>query len=229
MAKSATATEPKRAAKPEEPRELAQIEHMNATLAEAYDQLGYFAKIKIQKATLIRMANLEGMPLSGIDVIQTQQGPKIYINQEGREKYGIVKSGAETEQLKMEIRNKMQQWVDEKTRKPVVSNVYDGNDLFFGPNAKNTPDLYVGFHIGYRASWQSALGAVPEEMIEDNLKKWSGSHLFDPVLIPGVLFCNKKITKKNPSIYDLTPTIVKLIGYDEKKLKQCDFDGLPLF
>lgn len=153
----------------------------------------------------------------------------IYINQEGREKYGIVKSGAETEQLKMEIRNKMQQWVDEKTRKPVVSNVYDGNDLFFGPNAKNTPDLYVGFHIGYRASWQSALGAVPEEMIEDNLKKWSGSHLFDPVLIPGVLFCDKKITKKNPSIYDLTPTIVKLIGYDEKKLKQCDFDGLPLF
>jgi predicted AlkP superfamily phosphohydrolase/phosphomutase len=153
----------------------------------------------------------------------------LYINQEGREKNGIVKKGEETEKLKREISEKLTQWIDEKYQQPVINKVHDGSDLFFGKQAGNTPDLYVGFNIGYRASWQSALGAVPEETIEDNLKKWSGSHLFDPVLVPGVLFCSEKITKRNPSLYDLTPTIVKIIGFDEKRLKECDFDGLPLF
>jgi predicted AlkP superfamily phosphohydrolase/phosphomutase len=153
----------------------------------------------------------------------------VYINQKGREKYGIVESGEETERLKAEIREAMAKWVDDGNQSPVVSKIYDGEDIFRGPYEENTPDLYVGFQIGYRSSWQSALGAVPEQTIENNLKKWSGSHLFDPVLIPGVLFCSEGITKKNPSIYDLTPTIVKLIGFDEKQIEKCEFDGLPLF
>jgi predicted AlkP superfamily phosphohydrolase/phosphomutase len=153
----------------------------------------------------------------------------VYINQKGREKYGIVEKGAETEALKAEIQNSMMNWIDDKNESSVISKLYDGNEIFRGPYADSTPDLYVGFHIGYRASWQSALGAVPEETIEDNLKKWSGSHLFDPKLVPGVLFCNEEVIKKDPSIYDLTPTIVKLIGYNEKQLLKCDFDGLPLF
>ncbi len=57
---------------------------------------------------------------------------------------------------------------------------------------------------------------------------WSGSHLFDPNIIPGVLFSNKKLAKENPSIYDVAPTILKIIGYDEDGLKECNFDGEPL-
>lgn len=94
MAKPASATpdkDPKRKPPAEPSGDLIQIEAMNNTLAEAYEQLGYFKTIAIQKATLVKMANMEGMPLSGIDVIKTQQGPKIYINQEGakynRDKY----------------------------------------------------------------------------------------------------------------------------------------------
>ena len=92
-----------------------------------------------------------------------------------------------------------------------------------------TPDLYVGFNVGYRASWQTALGACPKELIEDNLRKWSGSHLFDPDLIPGIIFSNRTITKKQPSIYDVTPTILQIAGFDEEKRKEFDLDGTPLF
>jgi len=152
----------------------------------------------------------------------------IYINQQGRERDGIVSPGRETKVLKEGIAQKLKQWVDEKHRKPIVSEVYAREDIFWGEYASQTPDLYVGFNIGYRASWQTALGAVPKELIEDNLKKWSGSHLFDPNLIPGIIFLNKKITKENPSIYDITPTIMKIIGYDEEKLKEFNFDGRPL-
>ncbi|MCM8779788.1 MAG: alkaline phosphatase family protein [Candidatus Omnitrophica bacterium] len=153
----------------------------------------------------------------------------IYINQAGREKNGIVKPGEETEAIKKEIMEKLRTWRDEKHNSPVVNSVYRREDIFWGQNSDKTPDLYVGFNKGYRASWQTALGAVPADLLEDNLKKWSGDHLFDPLLIPGVIFSNKKITKKNPAIYDIAPTILKLIGFTEEEIKKIDFDGQVLF
>ena len=153
----------------------------------------------------------------------------VYINQEGREKEGVVKKGDEKELLKEEISRKLKDWIDEKHNKPVVSEVYSGEKIFSGKYQDRAPDLYIGFNIGYRASWQTALGAVPGEVIEDNIKKWSGSHLFDPALVPGIILSNKKISKKDPSIYDITPTILKQIGYDNESLLKLDFDGAPLF
>lgn len=153
----------------------------------------------------------------------------IYINQEGRERNGIVKPDRETGLLKEEISQKLRHWYDEKYNKPVINKVYRQEEIFQGKHADEAPDLYVGFNIGYRASWQTALGAVPKGLIEDNLKKWSGDHLFDAALIPGVIFSNKEITKENPSIYDIAPTILERIGYNEGKLKKCDFDGSALF
>lgn len=153
----------------------------------------------------------------------------IYINQKGRERDGTVDPGRETEQLKKEISGKLSDWRDEKYGGAVITTVYSREDIFWGNETNNTPDLYVGFSPGYRASWQTALGAVPEKLIEDNLKKWSGSHLFDPELIPGVIFTNRPILREAPSIYDIAPTILKAVGYDDAALKECDLDGKPLF
>ncbi|MBU1913481.1 MAG: alkaline phosphatase family protein [Candidatus Omnitrophica bacterium] len=153
----------------------------------------------------------------------------IYINQEGRERYGIVKPGQETGLLKKELAEKLKEWHDDKYNKKVINNVYTREGIFRGPYTKNAPDLYIGFNIGYRASWQTALGAVPENTMEDNLKKWSGDHLFDPELIPGIIMSNKKIIKKSPSIYDIVPTLLKAMGFSEKELKAADLDGEILF
>jgi len=153
----------------------------------------------------------------------------IYINQQNREGKGIVSPGEQTQQLKDEISEKLQKWVDDKYNEPVIRKVYRKEDIFWGDKAQNAPDLYVGFNKGYRASWQTAMGGVPKDLMEDNLKKWSGDHLIDPALVPGVVFCNRKITKENPSIYDIVPTILKTIGFDEAKLKEGNFDGKPLF
>jgi len=153
----------------------------------------------------------------------------IYINQRNREREGIVNPGKETEDLKKRLLHDLLKWHDKKDDKALINNVYLKNDIFWGDSAHNAPDIYIGFNIGYRASWQTALGGVPEELIEDNLKKWSGSHLFDPVLVPGIIFSNTKFTKQNPSIYDIAPTILKITGYDDEMLKKCDFDGESLF
>ena len=57
-------------------------------------------------------------------------------------------------------------------------------------------------------------------LIEDNKKKWSGDHLIDPELVPGVIFVNKKIDLQRPSILDITPTILSLFGVTVPKEMQ---------
>lgn len=153
----------------------------------------------------------------------------IYINQEGREAEGMVEPGRETEFLKKEIAEKLLQWTDEKYDSPVVSGVYRREEIFRGDYESSTPDLCIGFNIGYRASWQSALGGAPQALIEDNLKKWSGTHLVDPKHIPGVLFCSRRGMRQDASIYDVVPTVLREIGYDDERLDACDLDGRPLF
>lgn len=153
----------------------------------------------------------------------------VYLNLKGREKEGIVTPGQEAELLEQEIIQKLKKWRDEKYGKPIVENVYLRKNFAFGKYQNEAPDLYLGFNIGYRASWQTALGAVPKDLIEDNLKKWSGDHLFDPKLVPGVIFSNFKFTRENPSVYDLTPTILKILGFKEEKFQKFNFDGRALF
>lgn len=150
----------------------------------------------------------------------------IYLNIEGREGKGIVKPG-EAGQLAEEIIEKLKTWKDGKNR--VIRNVYRGKDIFKGEFAADAPDLYAGFESGYRASWQSAMGAAPAALVEDNLKKWSGSHLLDPELVPGILLMNREMTGKSPSIVDMAPTILKLTGSTDADLKKLSFDGKPLF
>jgi len=152
----------------------------------------------------------------------------IYLNQQGREGQGIVKP-REAQALKDEIAKKLSDWIDEKDNQRVIHKVYQREDIFWGNHAKEMPDLYIGFNIGYEASWQTALGGVSKELIEENLKKWSGSHLFDPDLVPGVFLSNRKVTKNNPSLYDVAPTILKVIGYSDKELKAFGMDGEALF
>jgi predicted AlkP superfamily phosphohydrolase/phosphomutase len=152
----------------------------------------------------------------------------IYLNQAGREKYGIVTQGEESAALKRELAQKLTQWRDQRDDKSVIRAVYRNEELFHGPYAAEAPDLYIGFQRGYRASWQTALGAVPESLLEDNAKQWAGDHLFDPSLVPGVLFVNKRITKAHPSLYDIAPTLLRLAGYTRDEIKKIGLEGDPL-
>jgi predicted AlkP superfamily phosphohydrolase/phosphomutase len=154
----------------------------------------------------------------------------IYINQKGRERDGGVAPGGETDHLKSEIIAKMSEWVDGRTKDRVVHKVYRREEIFSGDHVDDAPDLFIGFNIGFQSSWQTALGEVPNVLLEANPKKyWSGTHLFDPAFVPGIVLTNKKITKSNPTLYDMTPTILKLIGYTDAEIKKLDFDGSPLF
>ncbi len=131
----------------------------------------------------------------------------LYLNLAGREKMGIVEP-EEAESLKLELIRELEGVVDPENEKKMVNKVYRGDQEYSGPYAKNAPDLVVGYTRGYRGSWQTALGAAPATLVEDNLKAWSGDHCIDPVLVPGVLFSNKKISHNDPALIDIATTVL---------------------
>jgi hypothetical protein len=101
---------------------------------------------------------------------------------------------------------------DPKLDRRAVRRVLTRAQLYRGPFADESPDLVVDFADGYRVSWGTALGGVPAGQFEDNLKKWSGDHLMDPSLVPGVLFMNRAFHGVTPSLLDMAPTILSALG-----------------
>ena len=140
----------------------------------------------------------------------------IYLNKKNREAQGIVSDADEAEVLDSIVKG-LKKWRFLEGEDLVVRNVYPKEEVFQGRFSQDAPDLLVGFNSGFRASWQTALGAVPLELSENNKKKWSGEHLIDPELVPGVLFINKKVSLSDPSIVDIASTILHLFDIPNPK------------
>jgi predicted AlkP superfamily phosphohydrolase/phosphomutase len=136
----------------------------------------------------------------------------LYLNLKGRESEGIVEPGSEAESLKNDLRCKLDGLVDPASGRVGITGVFDCDAVYAGPYVDNAPDLIVGYGDGFRASWDSVMGKVTNQIFEDNLKAWSGDHCIDPRLVPGVLFCNHEISDEKPAIVDVAPTILKLFG-----------------
>ncbi|MFB0566797.1 MAG: alkaline phosphatase family protein [Candidatus Aminicenantaceae bacterium] len=149
----------------------------------------------------------------------------LYINQEGREREGIVKPGGEKEALVREIIQKLEKAKDPKTGEAVILKAYAAKDIYKGRYVEQAPDIIVGYNRGYRASWSTPLGRIPLNVIEDNTEKWSGDHCMDSSVIPGILFINRKVKAEYPALYDLTPTILSIFGIEQPK----EMIGKPVF
>lgn len=146
----------------------------------------------------------------------------LYLNVKGRERQGIVEPG-EADALKNELRTSLNGLADPASGRIGITGVFDCDAVYAGPYVDNAPDLIVGYGDGFRASWDSVMGKVTEKIFEDNLKAWSGDHCIDPRLVPGVLFCNRKIADEKPAIVDVAPTILRLFGLG----LPAHFDGKP--
>ena len=136
-------------------------------------------------------------------------GGEIYINRKGREEFGIVEEN-EVDSLVAEIKKKLEYLVDPLTGEKIVRRVYLGKKIYKGEEENKSPEIIVGFRAGYRASWESALGGVRERVFEDNLKPWSGDHIFDPREVPGIFFTNIKIKEREVHMENIMPTILKI-------------------
>ena len=140
----------------------------------------------------------------------------LYLNLKERELQGVVEPW-EKKKLLDEISEKLLKVRDPENGEQVVSKVYRASEIYEGSYVKEAPDLVVGYNRGYRASWETVLGSFPKEILRDNLVKWSGDHLMEAELVPGILLSNKKIASENPALYDMAPTILAVFGIPKQK------------
>jgi predicted AlkP superfamily phosphohydrolase/phosphomutase len=138
----------------------------------------------------------------------------MFLNMKGREQFGCVAPGAEAAAVKREIIAKLNGLRDEDAGAVGIREVFDTSALYSGPYLENAPDLLIGYNAGYRISWDSATGVVSGPVFEDNVKPWSGDHCIDPRLVPGVLFCNRRIDADDPALIDIAPTALTLFGIE---------------
>jgi len=151
---------------------------------------------------------------------------QIYINLAGREKHGLVRPGADYERVVREICDGLSNLVDRETGERVVIGAYPRADIYQGPFFDQAPDIQLGFSRGYRVSWQTTLGGIPEDVIQVNNKKWSSDHCsYDPSITQGIILSNRKIAKRKPSIVDIAPTVLKTFDIPIPN----DYDGVYLW
>ena len=134
----------------------------------------------------------------------------MYVNLAGREKKGIV-AEKERRRLLDEIGEKLLGVRDENGSQ-VIKSVHQVDDLYPGADHAVAPDMIVGYNEGYRASWETVLGQMPDDLLVDNLDRWSGTHLIAADLVPGVFLSNRKVTSDRPTIRDIAPTILREFG-----------------
>ncbi|MCK4773875.1 MAG: alkaline phosphatase family protein, partial [Candidatus Krumholzibacteria bacterium] len=136
----------------------------------------------------------------------------IYVNLRGREAQGVVKPGEEYDDLLDDISAKLVAYRDPVSGDQVVKQVYKGSEIYHGELAKDGPDLVIGYDSGYRASDRTAIGQLSETVITPNMDKWSGDHCMALDVVPGILVTNLPVTLDNPTLIDLSATILALYG-----------------
>ena len=131
----------------------------------------------------------------------------LYLNIAGREQHGVL-GPADIPAVIARLTREMTEFRDPANGRQVIESAP-------ATGARMGPDIIVGYGRGYRASWETALGAAPPAILEDNTDVWIGDHCINAQDVPGVLFSNRLIRAQTPSLKDVTVTILKLFGVPE--------------
>jgi predicted AlkP superfamily phosphohydrolase/phosphomutase len=136
----------------------------------------------------------------------------LYLNLKGREQDGSVSAGDESEGLIRRLRQELLRFRDPDNGRLVVQSVYRPAEIYKGGELRFAPELIVGYAPGYRSSWQTALGGVPDLTMEDNTQAWIADHCIASEAVPGAFLSNRKIRLPDPMLWDVTTTILHEFG-----------------
>jgi predicted AlkP superfamily phosphohydrolase/phosphomutase len=140
----------------------------------------------------------------------------LYLNLKGREPYGTIAPGAEQSALLDQIARGLVAVRDYDGRQ-VIRDVYRADQIYHGNETTLAPDLIVGYARGFRASWETMLGDLTDDVLLKNENAWSADHCAAAAEVPGVLFCNRAIRPPStrddgPALIDIAPSILAEFG-----------------
>jgi predicted AlkP superfamily phosphohydrolase/phosphomutase len=135
----------------------------------------------------------------------------LYLNLAGREARGSV-APEQAQALRAELAAALEAERDPRDGRRVVREVYPAAEVFHGERAAEGPDLVVGYDRGYGGSDPSTLGEITDAVLEDNTSRWSGNHLIDPRLVPGVLLVDRPVAEGELDLTDVTASLLDHYG-----------------
>jgi predicted AlkP superfamily phosphohydrolase/phosphomutase len=156
--------------------------------------------------------------LQGIDWSKTRAFGiglnSLYLNVRGRERHGIV-TPSERAALAREIADKLLEWTDGPDGPQVVTQPLLREEAYHGAHLDEAPDILVGYARGYRSSWATSSGEIPEGLLIDNDAEWSGDHCMDARVVPGILLSNRPLRTGEPAdLKDLPVSILARFGVE---------------
>lgn len=134
----------------------------------------------------------------------------LYLNLKGREALGAVEPRDYDSQVE-DLRAKLAALRDADGT-PVFSHLYRPHEIYPGFDSRRGPDLLLGYNVGYGPSDASVLGAWSEGVLVDHTTGFSGQHVMDSRLVPGVCFSSRRLTARRVRLEDVPVTVIKEFG-----------------
>ena len=151
---------------------------------------------------------------------------QIYFNLRGREGKGIVSPGAEATALAAEMSDRLLTMKDPDDGSSIVRAVYKRDDVYSGSTCRTRRSCRWAWRTATASPGRPPSAARPPGIVYPNMKKWSGDHGgYDYKETSGVLVSSRRVARRQPSILDIAPTVLKYFGLEIPR----DIDGKPLF
>jgi len=155
---------------------------------------------------------------------ETPHYPNVWINLKGREPQGIVNPGEDYEALRERVMQRLSEWRDPETRRPMIKRVFKREAVYHGPCLERAPDLLLQWNLDDDYSYLNgsslmALGKNPVVPIRPHglgraksMLNRSGSHRENGIFLirgegirPGHRLSGAEIT-------DVAPTLLYWLG-----------------
>ncbi len=136
---------------------------------------------------------------------------QIYLNVAGREPQGTVKPGAEYEQVRRQIMDKLAELRDPETGEKVIETIYRREEIYHGEQLDQAADIvFIPKRLEYFGFGEYEFGS--NKIIESMQRGISGTHRMNGVFLAYGGAINVGVEVDGASLVDLAPTILHLMG-----------------
>ncbi len=152
----------------------------------------------------------------------------LYLNLAGRESQGCVDT-ADAPALLAQIKAELEAERDpERDGAVVILSADLAKEVYEGERLQDAPDILVGYNRGYGNSDEASQGEIGNEVLSDNTGgTFSGHHLMDPSVVPGMILTNGTLSADDPRLEDMPVEILRQYGIqpDESMIGHPVLDG----
>jgi predicted AlkP superfamily phosphohydrolase/phosphomutase len=128
---------------------------------------------------------------------------RIYVNLQGRERFGCVAAGSEYEEVRQAVTESLLQLKDPDTGEAIISHVHRREEVYSGACYEQAPDLVAMPHDGYDLKGNFNAATLTEK------GAMTGTHTFDNAML---YVRGRKLRENGLSVMDVTPAVLDIFG-----------------